>query len=174
MFVLIPHRRSKHFFIVKHTSVSHIMYAGHMFPRIQCVGRAWWGLRGVTWCRPGRGREGVGGANAFQWEKKWNLADNRITASLVQMEAFWTQVLHSATSRHPQRTSSITGSKESSGEKQPRCLSIWTDIGKWFPVITSRSTSRPLVSRAQLVIVDDRPGEGQLQTVKVKVFIVNF
>lgn len=173
MFVLIPHRRSKHFFIVKHTSVSHIMYAGHMFPRIQCVGRAWWGLRGVTWWRQ---REGGSGRckRLPMGKKKWNLADNRITASLVQMEAFWTQVLHSATSRHPQRTSSITGSKESSGEKQPRCLSIWTDIGKWFPVITSRSTSRPLVSRAQLVIVDDRPGEGQLQTVKVKVFIVNF
>lgn len=30
------------------------------------------------------------------------------------------------------------------------------------------------MSRAQLVIVDDRPGEGQLQTVKVKVFIMNF
>lgn len=59
------------------------------------------------------------------------------------MEAFLEPFLNSVTVQQACWSLHVRTAAE---RKQPPCQSTWTDIGKWFPMITSRSTWRLWVS----------------------------
>lgn len=123
-------------------------------PGVQYVRKAWWGLRGY-----------VVSAGGEKWEVHTFSIKKKETPQIIGLEGVWFKLrlfdsrfctrphvvlhsgpLHSLEVRKP-------------AEKQPTCQLIWMDIGKWFPMITLRSTWRPSVSCRLQGIVHDRPGK---------------
>lgn len=101
----------------------------------------WWGLRGL---RRGGGGVWVGGAYFFPPEKNEMrvIGLQRVWFKLRPLGSDFCTLSQSAERNRPPGSLDV----RTAAEKQPTCQSTWTDIGKWFPMIISRSTWRLWVS----------------------------
>lgn len=126
---LILYRRSKRAPYSATRSTLHYVY-------MPCAPGSVVGIEGFTYGRGWSGRRTC---------EKWN-ARNRIKSSSVQIEAFGGWVFRTRWDSAERNRPPPSLDVRTAAEKQPTCQSTWTDIGKWFPMIISRSTWRLWVS----------------------------
>lgn len=126
-------------------------------PLVPSTVKAWWGLRDYVVLALGGKWEVPATFSVKKKKRSETQQGNRIKMSLVQIGAFESIFCTPSPADVHNRPHSLEVKKPA--EEQPTWSLIWPDIGKWFPMITSRSIWKLWVSL--LVQQGIKPREGR-------------